>query len=167
MLKVRRDQWTPLHSPLVRRRSVPDRIADALRRVEGPLSRPTPPVISCVTGRASYRPGNIGELLTQWSDHPQRLWDVVISILTSGVRTIVHAGPAPRLIPKTFESISSRSARQRDRPISRTLAPLLGSTLGRWPRLGRLVPEKVRVLRAPHLTHVLLEDWLLDQAGSG
>jgi [acyl-carrier-protein] S-malonyltransferase len=106
-------------------------------------------------------------LLTLWSDHPQRLWDVVMSVLASGVRTIVHAGPAPRLIPKTFESICGRLRRQGDRPFARSLGALCGSTLDRWPALGGLAPERIRLLRAPYLTHVFLEDWLLDPSRAG
>ena len=53
-------------------------------------------------GEASYDELNSREILIQWTDHPQRLWDVIDETLGSGVELVVHVGPAPNLIPATF-----------------------------------------------------------------
>ena len=35
--------------------------------------------------------------------------------------------------------------------------------MNRYAWLGRLLPSKTSLLRAPYLVHVILEDWLLEQ----
>ena len=39
----------------------------------------------------------------------------------------------------------------------------VASGLGRNAWLGRLLPSRTTLLRAPFLSHVILEDWLLEQ----
>jgi [acyl-carrier-protein] S-malonyltransferase len=163
VLRRKRAQWTPLHSPLVWQCYIPNRIATLLHRVEGKLRKPSPPVLSCVTGEESYDELSSRELLTLWPDHPQRLWDVVNATLKSNVDMIVHVGPASNLLTTTFSSLSGRVIR--DQPIRwvRGISASLISGLQRRPMLSGLVPPRAALLRAPFLTHVILEDWLLDQ----
>ncbi len=65
-----------------------------------------PPVLSLVTGQCSYHDGNARELLAQWVDHPQRLWDAVDETLATGVELVVHVGPEPNLVPATFQRVA-------------------------------------------------------------
>ena len=65
-------------TPLVWQRNIPNRAADrTLQRSPAGTGLPTPKLISCVTGEASYDEWNSRELLIDWTDHPQRLWDAI------------------------------------------------------------------------------------------
>ena len=80
--------------------------------------------------------------------------------LASGVQTVVHVGPDPNLVPATFTRLADN-----------VLAQVKGSGIGmramqgmaNRPWLKRLLPGRVALLRAPELTQVVLEDWLLGQ----
>ena len=69
-------------------------------------------VVSCTTGRANYDEWNSREILTEWTDHPQRLWDAIEHTLGSGVDLVIHVGPEPKLIPTTFERLSGKVMKQ-------------------------------------------------------
>ncbi len=163
MLRRNANRWPPLHSPLVRLRSIPDRTATALYRAGGGRTRPTPPILSCVTGDASYEVGDIREILTDWTDHPQRLWDVVDRTLALGVETVIHVGPRPNLIPATFSRLGNNVRRHLGNKYMQMLGRGVVTGLSRNAWLARLLPSRAALLRAPFLTHVILEDWLLDQ----
>jgi [acyl-carrier-protein] S-malonyltransferase len=134
-----------------------------LYKIVGGMRPPTPPVISCVTGAASYDAINAREILTQWVDHPQLLWDVIDETLHSGVDLLIHVGPAPNLIPATFERLSNNVLKQRGNRYIHMIGKSVGSSMHRHAWLARILPSKAALLRAPHVGHVILEDWLLEQ----
>ncbi len=55
-------------------------------RIKGGSRRPSPPIVSCVTGKADYDAENSRDLMIRWTDQPQRLWDAIETLLNSGVR---------------------------------------------------------------------------------
>jgi [acyl-carrier-protein] S-malonyltransferase len=165
MLRRKTHVLPPLHTPLVWQRCIPNRAATALYKIPGKLAMPSPRVVSCVTGAASYEPLNARDLLVRWVDHPQRLWDVLDETLRSGVDLVIHAGPGPNLIPATFERLSNNITRElghRHRYIQ-AIGQGVGYRMNRHAWLARLLPSRAALLRVPHVRHVILEDWLLEQ----
>ena len=69
---------------------------DAMR---GGFQPPCPPVLSLVTGERSYDDYHARDILRDWIDHPQRLWDAVYETLASGITTVIHVGPGPECDP--------------------------------------------------------------------
>lgn len=163
MLRRKSHKLPPLHTPIVWQRNVPNRAAVALYKIGGGLTAPTPKVISCVTGSASYDALNARDTLIRWVDHPQLLWDAISETLVEGVDLVVHAGPAPNLIPATFDRLSNNVTKQLGNRYFQMIGRGVGSSMNRYAWLARLLPSKAALLRAPHVTHVILEDWLLDQ----
>jgi [acyl-carrier-protein] S-malonyltransferase len=164
MLRRKPHKLPPLHTPLVWQRNIPNRAAVALYKITGgELKPPTPRVLSCVTGQASYDAYNARDTLIRWVDHPQLLWDVIYETLVSGADLVIHAGPAPNLIPATFERISNNVSKQLGNKYLQMLGRGVGSRMQRHAWLSRLLPTKAALLRAPHVEHVILEDWLLEQ----
>jgi [acyl-carrier-protein] S-malonyltransferase len=162
-LRRKPNPWPPLHTPLVLERNIPNRAAVALHHIEGGHRRPTPEVISCMTGEASYDQWNSRSILAEWTDHPQRLWDVLEKTLSSGVDLVIHVGPEPKLIPTTFDRLSARILKQlKQRHLERLGSSVIPS-ISRNHWLTRKLPMNAVLLRAPYLTHVILEDWLLAQ----
>jgi [acyl-carrier-protein] S-malonyltransferase len=157
------NHWPPLHSPLVWQRHIPDRTAMALYKVGGGRTKPTPTLLSCVTGSASYDVENTREILTDWTDHPQRLWDVIDRTLAMGVETVVHVGPRPNLIPATFTRLGNNVKAHLGNRYMQMIGRGVASGLGRHSWLNRMLPSSTALLRAPFLNHVILEDWLLEQ----
>lgn len=159
------DRWPPMHTPIVWQAHVPNRAAHLMHTLIGPCRAPRPKVLSMVTGKYSYTDDNARELIGQWIDHPQRLWDVLYETLASGVETVVHVGPEANLIPSTFERIAKNV---RDQTEQSSLAGRMGLSAVRQmaerPWLRAVLPARAALLRAPHLKHVRLEDWLLDDA---
>ncbi len=162
-LRRNANRWPPLHSPLVWQRHIPDRTAMALYKIGGGRTRPTPTLLSCVTGSASYDVENTRELLTDWTDHPQRLWDVIDRTLAMGVETVVHVGPRPNLIPATFTRLGNNVKAHLGNKYMQLLGRGVANGLGRHSWLNRVLPSSTSLLRAPFLDHVILEDWLLEQ----
>ena len=162
-LRRNANRWPPLHSPLVWRRHIPDRAAMALYQIDGGRKRPSPTLLSCVTGSASYDVDNTREILTDWTDHPQRLWDVIDRTLAMGVETVIHVGPRPNLIPATFARLGNNVKAHLGNRYMRLIGRGVASGLGRHSWLNRLLPSSTALLRAPFLNHVILEDWLLEQ----
>ncbi|WP_435006663.1 ACP S-malonyltransferase [Tundrisphaera lichenicola] len=163
LLRRNSNRWPPLHSPLVWQRSIPNRTAISLYRTGGGVQKPTPMILSCVTGDASYTAGNSREILTDWTDHPQRLWDVIDRTLAMGSDVVVHVGPRPNLIPSTFTRLANNVGRYLGHPYMKMIGRGVASGLGRNAWLGRILPSSTTLLRAPYLSHVILEDWLLEQ----
>jgi [acyl-carrier-protein] S-malonyltransferase len=162
-LRRNSNRWPPLHTPLVWQRNIPNRAAMALYRLEGGLKAPSPPVFSCITGEASYDDVNCRDLLVRWTDHPQRLWDVICESLAAGVDLYIHVGPDPKMIPATFSRLSNNVSKHVG---SRALSRLGHGMIDGWSRnawLARLLPSQTALLRAPFVAHMILEDWLLDQ----
>lgn len=156
--------WPPLHTPLVRRKNVPDRASVVIETIPRISETPRPQILSLVTGKPEYADDSGRETLRDWVDHPQRLWDVVCGVLSSDVRRIVHVGPCPNVIPATFRRLADNVAQQ-------TLAWSLSGVglravqrIANRPWLAALLPREGCLLRAPSVEHVILEDWLLENA---
>ncbi len=161
-LKKDPNRWPPLHTPIVRRRQVPDRASQLMERmVQG---RSSPPIFSLVTGNMAYDTVPAREILREWVDHPQRLWDAVLYSLRSDVQWMVHVGPAPNLIPATFHRVSENVRQQLARISLGGLRMRAFSGLAQRRWLSNLLPTSASLLRAPGLKHVILEDWLLEHA---
>lgn len=162
-LRKNDNHWPPLHTPILWQRAVPNRAAVLMHTMVGGLRAPRPPVLSLVTGKASYTDLNCREMLARWLDHPQRLWDVVYEVLSMGIETVVHVGPDPNLLPATFKRLSDNVTAQ----MSHTtwgqwgLRAASGIHFRSW--LRGLLRTRVALLRAPFVRHIVLEDWLLAQ----
>ena len=159
-LRKNKQQWPPLHTPIVWERQIPNRAAHLKHTLSGGFSTPQPPLLSMVTGKMSYHDHNTRELLHQWVDHPQRLWDVVYEVLSSGVETIIHVGPKPNIIPATFQRLRDNVESQTENSIGMRA---LSAAVSR-PWLQSILPERLGLLRAPQVKHIVLEDWLLEHA---
>ena len=109
---LHKNRFPPLHTPIMWQSNIPNRTALLLQTIPGGFSAPVPPVLSMVTGQASYGEFNSRELMHQWVDHPQRLWDIVYKVLAENVETVIHVGPAPNLLPATFRRLSNNLAAQ-------------------------------------------------------
>lgn len=156
-LRRNEHKWPPLHTAITWNRQIPDRAAALLHTLPGGFTSPSPPILSHVTGDISYNETNSRELIRNWIDHPQRLWDVICKILAMGIKTVIHVGPAPNIIPATFARMSVDIEAQTKG--SRGMRAL--SVAIRRPWLQGLLPSRASLLRAPMLEHVILEDWLL------
>lgn len=165
MLRRNPNQWPPLHSPLVWQRHIPNRTALMLYQLKGALTPPSPTVLSMVTGEASHNMVDSRDVLIRWTDHPQRLWDVIDETLSSGVECVIHVGPTPSLIAATFARLENNVIRQmgQGNKYLHILGRGLASELNRHAWLTRLLPSKAALLRTPYISHVILEDWLLEQ----
>jgi [acyl-carrier-protein] S-malonyltransferase len=152
--------WPPVHTPIVWQKQISNRAAQRMHTVPLNHAEPRPRVFSLVTGSYGYTSVNARELLCQWVDHPQRLWDGVYETLASGVTTVLHVGPAPNIIPATFERLSANVISQTQE--SRSLRALSAAVRRLW--LRRLLPHRAALLRAPYIDHIILEDWLLANA---
>ena len=154
-------RWPPLHTSIVWQRHIPNRAALMMQDSPGGLTQPTPPILSLVTGKASYNDHNARALLHQWADHPQRLWDVVYECLSMGIETVIHVGPQPNLIPATFKRLSDNVKTQASGRSLGSLGLRAVSRIVQRPWLAALLPSRTALLRAPGVNHVNLEDWLL------
>jgi [acyl-carrier-protein] S-malonyltransferase len=166
MLRRNPNRWPPLHTPLVRLRNVPNRTASALYAIAGTRPAPVPPVVSCVTGR-SGDDVSTRETLIQWTERPQRLWDAIDAVLTSGAEAVIHVGPSPNLIPATFARLSNNVNKALNNKFLRGVGRGVATSMNRHAWLATLLPHRAALLRAPYLTQVILEDWLLDQPMPG
>jgi [acyl-carrier-protein] S-malonyltransferase len=155
--------WPPLHTPLLWQRNVPNRSALMMLTSDGGLQEPNPPVLSMVTGEASYNDYNSREILHRWLDHPQQLWSVVCELLSAGIDVVVHVGPAPNLIPATFKRLSDNVTAQLRRRTLNGLGRRAISGIANRPWLTKVLSTSMALLRAPLVTQVILEDWLLEQ----
>ena len=162
---IRRDEhrWPPLHTPIVWQCQIPNRSQHLMHTLAGGLRRPEPAVFSLVTGSVAYDDCNLRDLVGKWVDHPQRLWDAIDYTLASGVETVIHIGPQPNIIPATFQRLAVNVATQTQARMG--MRALTGFI--RRPWLQALLPRRGNLLRAPHLRHVILEDWLLAQTPAG
>jgi [acyl-carrier-protein] S-malonyltransferase len=163
-IKINPDRWPPLHTPIVRQKHIPDRASVMMATMRGGMQPPCPPVLSLVTGERSYDDYHARDILRDWIDHPQRLWDAVYETLSSGISMVIHVGPGPNVIPATFlrlaENVSEQMA---GRSIGR-MGMRAAAGLARRPWLSSLLPSRAALLRAPLLKHIILEDWLIEHA---
>ncbi|MDE0734655.1 MAG: hypothetical protein OSB47_02455 [Pirellulaceae bacterium] len=159
-LRKNKQHWPPLHTPIMWERQIPDRAAHLMHTLSGGFSAPRPKILSLVTGTAAYNNHNTRQLLRKWIDHPQRLWDVVYEVLSTGIETIIHVGPKPNIIPSTFQRLQDNVESQTENSIGMRA---LSAAVSR-PWLQSILPERLGLLRAPLVEHIILEDWLLDHA---
>src|SRR5439155_22320643 len=138
--------WPPVHTPIVWQRQIPNRAAERMHTLPVALAVPRPRIFSLVTGSYGYTPVNARELMYQWVDHPQRLWDAIYETLTSGVTTVLHVGPTPNIIPATFHRLSEDVLSQTHD--SRSLRALSAAVRRQW--LRRLIPQLTALHRAPY-----------------
>lgn len=160
-LRINEHHWPPLHTPLVWQRQISDRAGTVMHVLRGGMQAPTLPVLSMVTGEFSYNDYNARSILTQWVDHPQRLWDVVCETLARDIDTVVHIGPQPNIIPATFKRLAANVEGQMSRRRMRALSAAVRQS---W--LKGLLPKRASLLRAPYVKQLILEDWLLDNVPS-
>jgi [acyl-carrier-protein] S-malonyltransferase len=156
------DRWPPMHTPLVWQRNIPNRAGVMLHTLAGGLTSPTPKVLSLTTG-TFYDDTNCRDLVNRWIDHPQQLWEAVCETLSENIDVVLHVGPAPNVIPATFERLAKDVAGQtRERSLSGIGRRAMGGIVSR-PWLRALLPERAALLRAPQLVQINLEDWLLER----
>ena len=161
------DRWPPIHTAIVRQRNVPDRASVMLETVPGGMKAPTIPIISCITGTESYNDYNSRQTLYDWVDHPQKLWSVIERALATDIHTLIHVGPEPNIIPATLSRLSMNIDSQLNaRSISGFGLRAVSSIVQRRPWLAKYLSKNASLLRAPLLEHVILEDWLLDNAAA-
>jgi [acyl-carrier-protein] S-malonyltransferase len=161
-LRMNPDKWPPMHTPIVRQRHIPDRAAVMMATMRGGFQPPCPPIVSLVTGQRSYDDFHARDILRDWVDHPQRLWDAVYETLGSGASTVIHVGPEPNLIPATFHRLSENVQEQTAGRSWGKMGMRAAAGLARRPWLSAILPSRAALLRAPTIKHVILEDWLLE-----
>jgi [acyl-carrier-protein] S-malonyltransferase len=163
-LRMNPDKWPPMHTAITRQRHIPDRAAVMMATMRGGFQPPCPPVVSLVTGQRSYDDFHARDILRDWVDHPQRLWDAVYETLASGVNTVIHVGPEPNLIPATFHRLSDNVQEQTAGRSWGKMGMRAAAGLARRPWLSAILPSRAALLRAPTIKHVVLENWLLENA---
>ncbi len=161
-LRINENRWPPLHTPIARQRNIPDRAAVMLETLPGGNGPPSPPVLSLVTGKQSYIDSSPREILRQWVDQPQRLWDAVDYCLAAGIETVIHVGPEPNLILATFTRLSENIREETAGNSLSSLSLRAVSGIARHSWLAGLLPARTNLLRAPYVNHVILENWLLE-----
>jgi [acyl-carrier-protein] S-malonyltransferase len=165
-LRINDHRWPPLHTSIVRQRRVPDRAGVMMDTLTPGAFPPKPPVVSLVTGKRSYEAHNARELLRQWVDHPQRLWDAVCETLASGAKAVLHIGPEPNLVPATFSRLSENVRQQANGKTFEGYRMRAMSGIVQRPWLAALLPARTALLRAPFVEQIVLEDWLIKNAPS-
>ncbi|MBP85502.1 MAG: ACP S-malonyltransferase [Planctomycetaceae bacterium] len=158
-LRINEHHFPPLHTPIVRQRYIPNRAAVLMQTIAGGITEPKPKVLSLVTGDYSYTAYNAREILHQWIDHPQLLWEAVYETLSAGIHTIIHVGPEPNIIPATFKRLQENvEAETKGKIGMRALTAVV-----QHPWLKRLLSERTALLQATGVQQIILEDWLLEQ----
>ncbi len=165
-LKRDPNRWPPLHTPIVRQRHIPDRASVLMERMSPSPGLAQPTLFSLATGLANYDTEPAREILRRWIDHPQRLWDAVAYTLKEDVELVVHVGPCPNVIPATFGRLSDNVRQQLARMSLSGISMRAMSNLVNRRWLANLLPNRASLLRTPTLQHVILENWLLDNAPS-
>ena len=163
-LRLNEHRWPPLHTTILRQRGIADRAAVMLEKMRIGKFPPRPEVASLVTGKCNYAEHNAREILHDWVDHPQRLWDAVCEVLTADVKVVLHVGPEPNVIPATFARLSENIRQQIDADSWEGYGMRAAATLARRPWLAHLLPNRAILLRAPNVQHIVVEDWLLEHA---
>lgn len=162
-LRRNKHQWPPLHTPILWERDITCRAARLWHAVDHKPAAPHPRVFSLATGSFAYKDYNSRDVLYRWLDHPQLLWEAIFATLTAGVGTVIHIGPEPNLILATFHRIAENVEQQLQGGSARSLGLRAVSAIWR-PWIAKWLSAKSALLRAPHVEHVILEDWLLENA---
>ncbi len=161
-LRKNKDRWPPLHTPLVWERNINTRCGIIMRTLPGGMKKPDPPVFSLVTGKMNYTDTNARAIIYRWIDQPQRLWDAVYETLAVGIKTIIHVGPDPNLIPATYHRLSDNVRAQLSGYSPSSLGLRAMSRAAGRPWLTAVLPSRTALLRAPLVEHIILEDWLIE-----
>jgi len=161
-LRKNKHRWPPMHTPLVWERNISNRCGVLMHTLSGGMRPPHPPVFSLVTGKMDYDDTNARRILYRWIDEPQRLWEAVYETLAQGIKTVVHVGPDPNLIPATYQRLSENVQARLQGYTPRPLGLRAVSAAAARPWLNAVLPGRVALLRAPLVEHVILENWLLD-----
>jgi [acyl-carrier-protein] S-malonyltransferase len=164
-IQVRKNnsRWPPLHTSLLWQKNITNRASVMMSTMSGGFRAPHPPVLSLVTGKMSYNDFNSREMLVRWLDQPQRLWDAIYELLSIGTEVLIHVGPDPNLMPATFKRLSDNiTAQFRGTRFTRLRMSTMRN-IGTRAWLHKVLPARVALLRAPFVTHIILEDWLLEQ----
>jgi [acyl-carrier-protein] S-malonyltransferase len=161
-LRKNDQRFPPLHTSITWQRAIPNRAALLMQTLPGALSPPLPPVLSLVSGQLSYNRNNAREILHQWVDHPQRLWDAVYATLKQGVETVIHVGPEPNIIPATYKRLRDNVEAETKGSVG--MRALKAVVQHGW--LKPLLPQRAALLRSPQIKQIVLEDWLLEQGVS-
>lgn len=162
-LRKNKGIWPPLHTPILWQRSIPNRAGVGIYSVGGGFHAPVPPVVSLVTGKASYNDYNSRALLNRWIDEPQRLWDGIYELLAQGIELVIHVGPDPNLLPNTFKRLSDNVAAELAGRTWRNIGMRAVSNMMSRPWISKMMASRAAVLRAPYMVHIILEDWLLEE----
>lgn len=157
-LRVNDGKWPPLHTPIVWQKNITNRSQFLMHTIGSGFTPPSIPLLSLATGEFSYDGVNTRDVISKWIDQPQLLWEAVDTTLLRGDDTVIHVGPEPNIIPATFSRLATNVQLQtKDQFPMRTL-----STIVRQGWLSAILPKRANLLRAPHIRHIVLEDWLLD-----
>ena len=163
-LRLNPDRWPPLHTEIARQKHIPDRASVMMERMPGGFVPPCPPVVSLVTGKRSYDDLHARDLMREWVDQPQRLWDAVYETLACGATVVVHVGPEPNVTPATFHRLSENVEQQISGRSLSSYGMRAAAGLARRPWLSAILPSRAALLRAPLVKQILLEDWLLEHS---
>lgn len=163
-LRLNPDRWPPLHTEIARQKHIPDRASVMMERMPGGFVPPCPPIVSLVTGKRSYDDLHARDIMRNWVDQPQRLWDAVYETLASGTTVVIHVGPDPNVTPATFHRISDNVLQQTSGRSLGSYGMRAAAGLARRPWLSAILPSRTALLRAPLLKHIVLEDWLLEHS---
>lgn len=159
-LRKNSNAFPPLHTPIMWELNIPSRAAVIMHTMSGGFGLPQPPVLSMVTGKASYNEYNARDHMYRWIDHPQLLWDVVYETLRMGIETIVHVGPEPNIIPATY----SRLRDNVEAEARGSMGLRAFKTVVQHPWIRPVLRGRTALLRAPLIEQVILEDWLLENS---
>lgn len=163
-LRLNPDRWPPLHTEIARQKHIPDRASVMMERMPGGFVPPCPPVVSLVTGKRSYDDLHARDIMRDWVDQPQRLWDAVYETLACGATVIVHVGPEPNVMPATFTRLAENVVQQTSGRSLGSYGLRAAAGLARRPWLSAVLPSRTALLRAPTIKQIILEDWLLEHS---
>jgi hypothetical protein len=79
--------------------------------------------------------------------------------LSLGVKHVIHVGPAPNIIPATFERLKANVEAQ----VAQRFSMRALSGMARRPWLSAMLPKRTNLLRASEIRQFHLEDWLLER----
>lgn len=162
-LRKNTKKFPPLHTPIMWERNIPNRAAVIMHTLKDGFGVPHPPVLSMVTGKASYNEYNARDHMHRWVDHPQLLWDVVYETLKMDVETIVHVGPEPNIILATYNRLRDNVEAETSGSIHMRAL----KTVVQHPWIRPWLRGRTPLLRAPLIEQVVLEDWLLANSVAG
>lgn len=162
-LRKNPNHWPPIHTPIVLQKHLRDRGALMFQTAPCRSNEPDYPILSCVTGELAYQGSNSRNVMTDWIDHPQLLWDCIHTMLVMGIDQVLHLGPEPNIIPATLTRLSENVQSQMDQP---SWVGYGLRTISKWAArrswLTNLISRDAVLLRAPHVKQLVLEDWLLE-----